>query len=213
MRQIYCISGFGADQRVFAKLDFGENEVHFINWKIPEKKETIQDYAQRMRNEIHHPDPVLMGLSFGGMMSVEIAKIIKTEKIILLSSVATIHEMPLYMRLAGKLRLNKIVPLRPSPILAPLENYNLGVKTAGEKKLVSEYRRNIDPKYSYWAIEKILNWKNDWYPPNIVHIHGTRDHIFPIKHIKADYLIKGGGHLFLMDMADKVNEILRKELP
>ena len=212
MKHIYCISGFGADRRVFAKLDFGDNEVHFIDWKIPEKNETIQSYAQRMRNEIHHPKPILIGISFGGMMAIEIAKIISTEKIILLSSAVTIHEMPLYMRLSGKLCLNKIVLIRPSSLLAPFENYNLGVRTEEEKKLVSEYSRNINPQYCSWAIEVILNWKNDWYPPNLIHIHGSNDHIFPIRNIKADYVIPGGGHLFLMDMPEKVNDIFRKEL-
>ncbi len=212
MTHIYCISGFGADKRVFSKLDFGENKAHFIDWKIPEKNEAIQSYAKRMRNEIHHSNPILIGLSFGGMMVVEIAKIISTKKTLLLSSIATFHEMPLYMRVAGKLYLNKIIPIRPSAILAPLENYNLGVKTLEEKKLVSEYRKNISPTYSAWAVKEILNWKNDWYPPNLIHIHGDKDHIFPIKYIKVDYVIPGGGHLFLMDKADKVNEILRTEL-
>jgi pimeloyl-ACP methyl ester carboxylesterase len=210
MKHIYCISGFGADERVFGKLDFGSNEIHFIQWKIPEKKESIFHYAERMQAEILHTNPIIIGLSFGGMMAVEIAKLIPTEKIILLSSVATFHEMPNYMRLAGKLYLNRIFPVRPSTILAPFENYNLGVKTREEKKLVAEYRKNINPKYSTWAIEEILHWKNDWYPLNLLHIHGDKDHIFPIKYIKAAYVIKGGGHLFLMDKPGEVSSILQQ---
>ncbi|MDQ2720041.1 MAG: alpha/beta hydrolase [Bacteroidota bacterium] len=213
MKHIYFISGFGADERVFAKLDFGENELHFIAWKIPERKETIASYALRMRDEITDPNPILIGLSFGGMMCVEIAKIISTEKIILISSIATIDEMPVHMRLAARLHIHKIFPLRPSKLLAPLENYNLGVVDKEEKELVREYRKNIDPQYCTWAIEEILNWKNDWYPPNVVHIHGAKDRIFPVKYIRADYVVPGGGHLLLMNKANKVNEILKKIIP
>lgn len=212
MKQIYCISGFGADERVFEKLDFGENDVHFISWKIPDENESMESYAKRMSAEISHPKPVLMGLSFGGMMCIEIAKIISVEKIILISSVATIHEMPLYMRLAAKLRLNKILPLHPYSFLEPVENYNLGVQTPEQKQLVREYRKNIDPRYTNWAIDRILNWKNDWFPENVIHIHGDQDHIFPLKMIKANYVIPGGGHLLLMNQADLVNEILKKNL-
>lgn len=212
MKHIYCISGFGADERVFGKLDFGSNELHFIQWKIPERKESIFHYAKRMQEEILHSNPIIIGLSFGGMMAVEIAKIIPTEKIILLSSVATFYEMPNYMRLAGKLYLNRIFPVGPSNILAPFENYNLGVKTQEEKKLVAEYRKNINPKYTTWAIEEILHWKNDWYPSNLLHLHGDKDHIFPIKYIKADYVIKGGGHLFLMDKPGEVSKILQQAI-
>ncbi len=212
MKHIYCISGFGADERVFSKLNFGENEIHFIGWKIPAKQETIKEYSQRMANEIKFPDPVLIGLSFGGMISVEIAKVVAVSKIILLSSVATVDEMPWYMKTAGKLKFDKIFPIRPSAALAPIENYNLGVTTKEERKLVNEYRKNVDPFYTSWAIDQILNWKNKWYPTNLTHIHGDKDHIFPIKYVRADYLIKGGGHLFLMNKSQEVNDILKKLL-
>ena len=151
-----------------------------------------------------------MGLSFGGMMSIEIAKLISVEKVVLLSSISTYHELPLYMRIAGKLHLNKMIPMKPYPILEPLENYNLGVETKEEKKLLREYRKNLNLQYSNWAMNEVVNWKNNWIPPNLVHIHGTKDHIFPIRYVKADYRIKGAGHLLPMNNAEEVNVILKK---
>ena len=212
MKHIYTISGFGADERVFSKLDFGENEVHFIPWKIPEKKETIFSYAKRMSEDIVHPNPILIGLSFGGMMVIEIAKLIPVEKVILFSSVSTYHELPLYMKITGALHLNRLIPMRPYSILEPLENYNLGVETKEEKKLVKEYRKNLNLQYSNWALDQVVTWKNNFVPPHLIHIHGSNDHIFPVKKVKADYVIKGGGHLLPMNNADEVNAILKKEL-
>lgn len=212
MKHIYCISGFAADERVFAHLNFGENSIHFIPWKIPQHNESIGSYAHRMCEDILHPNPVLLGLSFGGMMSIEIAKEIPVDKIILISSVSTLQELPLYMKIAGKLRLNHLVPLRPYSFLEPWENFTLGAQTPEEKKLVREYRQNLNLQYSDWAIEQVLNWKNKWFPENVIHIHGTKDHIFPIKNIKADFVIQGGGHLMLMNKAEEINEILKKIL-
>ena len=212
MKHIYCISGFGADERVFSKLDFGDNDVHFLPWKIPEKRETIESYAARMNEDIMHPNPILIGLSFGGMMSIEIAKLISVEKVILLSSISARHELPLYMRIAGTLRLNRLIPMKPYPILEPIENYNLGVETKEEKELLREYRHNLNLQYSNWAMNEIVNWKNQWIPPNLVNIHGTKDHIFPIRYVKVDYVIKGGGHLLPMNNADEVTGILKKIL-
>jgi esterase/lipase len=212
MKHIYCISGFAADERIFVHLNFGENTVHFIPWKIPQKDESIASYAHRMRKDIEHANPVLVGLSFGGMMSIEIAKEMAVEKIILISSVSTFHEMPWRMRIAGKLRLNHLVPLRPYFFLEPLENYTLGAQTPEEKQLLKEYRKNLNFEYSDWAIDQVLNWKNDWYPSNVIHIHGSKDHIFPVKNVKADYIIKNGGHLMLMNKATEVNEVLKKVL-
>ena len=213
MKHIYLISGFGADERVFSKLDFGHNSVHFIQWKIPESQETIDKYAYRMSREIMHPNPILIGLSFGGMMAIEIAKLIPVEKVILISSIRDRYELPLFMKLTAWLHLNQIIPMRPYKILEPIENYNLGVETKEEKELVKEYRQKIDRRYTDFAINEIVNWKNEWSPENTIHIHGTNDHIFPIKYIKnPDYVIRGGGHLLLMNNADEVNEILKKEL-
>jgi hypothetical protein len=117
------------------------------------------------------------------------------------------------MRLTAALRLNKIIPLKPYKILEPIENYDLGVETEEEKQLLREYRKNINQDYTDFAINEIVNWKNEWSPENVIHIHGTNDHIFPIKYIKnPQYVIQGGGHLLLMNNADEVNQILKKEL-
>ena len=212
MKHIYCISGFGADERIFSHLDFGENDVHFIQWKVPLPKEAMAEYVARMAEEIVHPSPVLIGVSFGGMVSIEIAKSISVEQIILISSIKNYHEMPFYFRLAGKSKINKIVSLRPYSFLEPLENYNLGISNDEEKRLAKEYRKNINPFYLDWSINEIINWKNDWRPENLVHIHGSKDRIFPLKKVHADYIIPDGGHFMVMNKADEVNKILREIL-
>lgn len=212
MKNIYCISGFGGDERVFSNLNFGENKVHFIPWLLPEKKESIGDYARRMREKIVHDNPVLLGLSFGGMMCIEIAKFIKTKKVILISSIKTLHEVPLWMKVAGKTQLHKIFPLRSFRLLEPVQNYNLGVESPSELKLVREYRKNIAQEYTDWAVNEILNWKNTWQPENLFHIHGSKDHMFPIRNIKTRHVVPGAGHFMIMNRAEKVNEILGKIL-
>ena len=212
MKHIYCISGFGADERVFSKLDFGDHSIHFISWLTPVKKESIEEYAKRMSEKIQHENPILTGLSFGGIMSIEIAKIIKTHKIILISSVKSFHEIPLWMRLAGKSKLNKFFPLKSFRIFEPIQNYNLGIENVDELKLVREYRRNIGQQYTDWAIHQILYWKNERQPENLIQIHGGKDHIFPIKNIKADYIIPDGGHFMIMNRSEKVNGIVKRLL-
>ncbi len=212
MSHIYCISGFGADERVFSKLDFTGHTMHFIPWLIPGKKENLTAYASRMSENIHHANPILIGLSFGGIMSIEIAKTTAIDKIILISSAKTFHEIPLWMRLLGKFKLDKIFPLKSFSLIEPLENYNLGIENEEELKLVREYRKNIGQQYTNWATHQIINWKNEWKPSNLVHIHGGKDHIFPIRNIKADYVIENGGHFMIMNRAEKVNNILRNVL-
>ena len=44
--------------------------------------------------------------------------------------------MPLWMRLTGKLKLDKIFPLKTFRLIEPIENYNLGIENKDELKLV-----------------------------------------------------------------------------
>ena len=85
MREIYLLSGLGADERVFDFLDLSQYKVNYIRWIIPLKNELITDYASRLCTQIHSARPLLIGVSFGGMIAIEIGKLIPTEKIILIS--------------------------------------------------------------------------------------------------------------------------------
>lgn len=212
MAHIYCISGFGADERVFKYLDFAGHEVHLLPWFNPEKSDTIQSYAARMAEGIHHDDPILLGLSFGGMMAVEIAKQKKAQKLILISTIKTKAEKPFYFKAAAALHLNEWIPLKPYSFLEKIENYNLSIKTEEEILLVREYRQNLDIKYSDWAIDRILHWENEWVPENFIHIHGTNDHIFPVKYVNPTHQIKDGGHFMIMNKAEEINAILKQNL-
>ena len=209
MKHIYCISGFGADERLFKKMAFPRHEFHFIKWITPDKNESIESYAGKLIKQIKHENPILMGLSFGGIMCTEIAAQLPVELIILISSVKHETEMPFWMHLSGRLKLNKFLPMRPFKIIEPLEDYNLGVETPEERELVHAYRKNLDLVYSDWAINAILHWKAKPKHKNLFHIHGDNDRIFRFKKISADYTVKGGGHLMILNKSEEVNERIR----
>jgi pimeloyl-ACP methyl ester carboxylesterase len=212
MKTIYCISGLGADERAFSKLKIKGFTLHVIAWLMPAKDETIEQYAKRMRVDITEENPILMGLSFGGMVCTEIAKQIQVSKIIIISSIKSSKELPLWMRTVAKLKLNKIVPLKSSRLTQPVQNKMLGIQSEEEKALVSSLRREADLPYTNWAVNQAINWKNDWQHPNIYHIHGDKDNMFPIKNIKADYTIKNGGHFMIMNRAAEVSDCINAAL-
>jgi len=212
MKTIYCISGLGADERAFSKLKINSYALKVIPWLMPEQDETIEQYATRMRATITEENPLLMGLSFGGMICTEIAKQISVDKIIIVSSIKSSKELPFWMKAAARLKLNKIVPLRSTKLTQPIQNRMLGVQTAEEKTLVAGFRRAVDLPYTNWAVNQALNWKNDWQHPHIYHIHGDKDNMFPIKNIKADHVIKKGGHFMIMNRAAEVSACINSIL-
>jgi len=112
LEDIYFVSGLGADERVFRLLKFkGYQPVH-IHWLPPERGESIADYTQRLTAQIKSDRPIIIGLSFGGIIAVEIAKQIAVKKVILLSSVKAASEVPFYFKLFRWLPIHRIFPFK-----------------------------------------------------------------------------------------------------
>jgi pimeloyl-ACP methyl ester carboxylesterase len=209
VKTVYCISGLGADEKVFSRLTIEGYSLVYLQWLTPLKKETIQQYARRMAEGIQDESPILAGVSFGGMMCIEISKFLKTEKVILISSIQSHKEMPAWMRWSGKFRLNKLIPLRPYKMLEPIENKRMGVTSKEDLAIVRNYRKNVSQVYLDWAIQVILHWRNDWQPTHMYHIHGDKDKIFPIKKLSPTYIIKDAGHFMVYNKATEVSALVK----
>ncbi len=197
----------GANSKVFDRLLFDSYKLHFIEWIIPEKNESIQNYAKRMAKDIDVSKPViLVGMSFGGIMVQEISKFINTEKIILISTVKTRSELPLLYKVSSALGLHKLIPS------IFFHNTNLIAKTLFGRstpsiiKTLEEYFTMRDIRYSRWAIDKVVNWKQTKFHKNILHLHGTKDYVFPAKYIRNATFIERGTHLMIFTNADELNK-------
>ncbi len=213
MKTIYCISGLGATAKAFSKINLPGYKLQVIEWLQPLHKETIEAYAARMRAYIPDENPVLMGLSFGGVMCIEIARQMPVQKIILISSIKTKNELPLWMKTVAKLRLHKIVPLKANYRLTrPVQNYFLGAITTEDKQVALKFRQEADIQYVRWAVDKIINWRNHWQHPSIIHIHGTADKMFPVKRVNATAVIKNGNHFMIMNKAAQVSAAIEQLL-
>ena len=209
---IYCISGLGADERIFEHLQLKNYELRFISWLRPSRNETMEAYARRMADSIKEKDPILLGVSFGGIMSIEIARQVKLSKLILVSSIKSAEELPRWMKMAGNLKLNRVIPMRPYSFISKIGNRRLGVTNAEELEMVEAYRKSVDPTYIEWAVNQIVNWKNHWVPPDIIHIHGDEDKIFPIKKVRATHIIKGATHFMVHNRASEVSQCIEEAL-
>ena len=205
----YFISGLGADKKAFQniKLPTGYEPV-FLNWISPEKKdESLHDYAARFAGLINNDQEfILIGLSFGGMLASEIARIKKPFKTIIISSLASSDELPWYFKQAGKIGLHRALPvtfLKTATLLTRL----MGAGTPQDKAVVFHYIKNADPAFIRWSLNAIVNWKQERLP-GIIHLHGDKDHLLPAKFTHPDYLVKNGGHLMVLNKAEEVNKVL-----
>jgi hypothetical protein len=211
-KELYIFSGLGADERVFQLINFFEFSPKFIKWIPPLKDESIEAYASRILCQINSPNPILIGLSFGGIMAIEVAKLIKTEKVIIIASAKGKSEIPFYFRLIGKLGLLNIVPISFLKKYNFMTSWFFGAKKESERVLLKQILKDTDAVFLKWALEKVINWGNKNELKNIFHLHGTCDRILPTKFVESDYQIENGGHLITLSHSEEISKILNKAL-
>ncbi|WP_320814383.1 alpha/beta hydrolase [Flavobacterium sp.] len=207
---VYFMPGLAASPTIFEniKLPEDEFEIIFLEWFVPFNKESLEDYALRMTKNIKHENPVLIGVSFGGILVQEMAKHINVRKTIIISSVKSNKEFPRRMKIAKSTMAYKLIPTQLLSNVEALAKYAFGNTVTKRLELYEKYLYMRDKKYLDWAIESIILWKNDKADENVVHIHGLEDEIFPIKYISNCIPVKGGTHIMIINKYKWLNENL-----
>jgi pimeloyl-ACP methyl ester carboxylesterase len=207
---VYFISGLGADERAFQFLDLSFCNPVFIQWIEPLKGEDISAYAVRMRQQIKDEEPVIVGLSFGGIVATEIAKQFPVKKIILLSSAKLQKEIPFYMRWLRYFPIHRLTPVD----FIRRANHNvyriMGIEKRSDKLLFEEMFYKSSGSFILWAINQIINWRNNEVSKNMVHIHGKADILLPHRYVHADYTVDKGEHLMVMTKGEIISELLQQ---
>ena len=90
--------GMAASPKIFEFIDLSASfDVICLSWITPEPEESIESYALRMCERVAHQEPILLGVSFGGVLVQEMAKHIKCHKVVVVSSVKSNKEFPFSM--------------------------------------------------------------------------------------------------------------------
>ncbi|WP_457616082.1 alpha/beta hydrolase [Lutibacter sp.] len=214
-KHIYFVPGLAASPKIFDRIKLPESkfECHFIEWLLPlSDDESIENYAKRMARLVTHDAPILIGVSFGGIMVQEMSKHLNTQKIILISSVKTMHELPARLKFIQK---SKVYKLFPAKAIANIEGFSTYVFGEIAKKRIALYKEYLsvrDERYLKWAIYQVLHWKQKKPLKNTLHIHGTEDGVFPVKYIKNYIPIKKGTHVMILTKAKEISKIITESV-
>jgi pimeloyl-ACP methyl ester carboxylesterase len=198
---VYFMPGLAASTSIFERIKLSESEFEmmFLEWQIPKEKETLREYAERMTQKIVHENPVLIGVSFGGILVQEMSRFILTRKVIIISSVKSNLEFPKRMVLAKKTKAYKLIPLSLVENIESLAKFSFGKKVNERLKLYEKFLSVRDQRYLDWAIEQVILWERTVIDPDVVHIHGDADDVFPIKYIKDCIVVTGGTHVMILN--------------
>src|SRR3569833_274903 len=214
MQKIFLVPGLGADYRAFKYLDFSGYETVPVSWIIPEKKDTLASYAQKLIEKYQITDgSIVVGQSLGGMLTIEIAKRVRLNKAILISSIKTVAEAPKSFKWYRRVPLYKLVPAKTYTSTGFAVRFVMGKLSKQHRKLFIDMLRYTPPAFAKWAIGAILHWDNRVVPDKVYHIHGDRDMIFPYRKVKDATIVKGGTHIMIFSRAKEINNRQKNILP
>jgi pimeloyl-ACP methyl ester carboxylesterase len=211
MTKVYLIPGLGADSRLFKNIQLPAGyEIVLVDWLIPSETDTLTSYSQNIVSQYNMSDySIVIGVSLGGMISVEIAKQLKLDKVILISSIKTNSEAPWYFKFFRSLPVYKAIPGKLMTHLGFLVKPMFGQMKPDDLTLFKSMLQNSSPIFLKWAMRSALYWKNDVEFSNLYHIVGNKDLVFPYQNIKnPTAVIKGGTHIMVFDKAAEINVLL-----
>ena len=190
------------------QLDKNQFQLHRLQWVLPRKGISLEEYALEMCDFITHDNPILLGVSFGGMLVQEMTKHRSFKLIIAVSCVKTKYELPKRMLFAKYTKVHKLLPTGLINNVELLAKYAFGESVTKRLDLYEKYLDMRDKSYIDWAIDAIVNWSQTQPPPNLIPIHGELDAVFPIVNINECIRVKRGTHTMIIHRARWFNEHL-----
>jgi len=209
---VYFMPGLAASSSIFERIDLPKDtfEIHLLEWFMPEKQESLQSYAKRMSEKVTHDNAVLIGVSFGGILVQEMAQFLNLRKLIIVSSVKSNVELPRRMKIAKTTKAYKLLPTGLLQDVEKLVKYAFGDVMKQKLKLYEQFLHMRNKAYLDWAIEQVICWNRVKIDPNVIHIHGDADEVFPVKNIKNYINVKGGTHIMILNRFRWFNQHLPK---
>lgn len=205
--------GMAASPTIFERIQLPEDtfEMHLLEWEIPNVGESLVAYAQRIAEKVTHKNPILIGVSFGGILVQEMKQFLNPKKVIIISSVKSNTEFSRRFKVAKTTKAYKLIPTTLFENIEMLVKFSFGSSIVKQRlALYEKFLAVRDKRYLDWAIEQIINWNRIEIDEEIIHIHGDADEVFPPKYIKNFIPVKGGTHIMILSKYRWLNENLPK---
>ena len=216
MTRLVLLPGLGTTGRLFDPQRRAFPALEAPPWLEPGRAETLPDYGRRMAATLgpQAGDLVLGGVSFGGMVAMEMARHLSARAVVLIASCTTRRALT---RLAhGLARIGRPLPARALPPprpLWPVVAWAFGARTAEDRALVYELIRTSRPGFAKWGLRALMDWDPQGPEPCPVRrIHGLDDRLIGAARVPAEVVIPGAGHLINVTHAADVNAFVRAVL-
>ncbi|MDH4227245.1 MAG: alpha/beta hydrolase [Deltaproteobacteria bacterium] len=174
-------------------------DVCFPDWPRHRGERTLADVAKRViaDNNITSGD-IVGGVSLGGMVALEIYKILKNPKVVLISSALGHNEISGRLRLLASLA--SVIPITPIQFL-------FGISGSGVLKMAA----SAEPSFIRAMAFAIFSWEGyKGTVVDIIRIHGDADRT--IKCPADCFVIPGGTHFTAINRRAECVRIIKEQL-
>lgn len=189
---IYLLPGMTGEYPVYSRLTPLLRNASIVNYIAPRHNESLTAYAERMAVQFP-PRCFIAGVSFGGILALEISRIVQPAGCILISSITNSNQFPPRLRvwrsLGGRNSARILNMVGGAAALVP-KSFRTG-STMRAIKL-----SGAAGAWHRWATSAVLNWnpKPKPMPTPLLHIHGDADTTFPVRYTKPDVVVPNGRH-------------------
>jgi pimeloyl-ACP methyl ester carboxylesterase len=218
--QLFLLPGMTPDVRLFDRLLPLLPGAVVVPWIEPRKGESIPQYAERLAETVAEfariqaagarslatSATVVCGVSFGGIVARELAHVISARGCILVSSVRTPAELPPWFRAM------RYSPIRSERVLSAVgslaQSMPRQVRTRSTARLTK--LAGSGGAWHRWATAAVLRWRPRPELDEIatLHIHGDADETFPLRYVRPDVVIRGGGHVLPLTHAEELAQTI-----
>lgn len=189
---LFLIPGMSPEFSIYSRLLPLLPKATVVDFLKPAASESLKCYAARMAEGIPS-QCFLVGVSFGGMLAMEISRIVRPAGCVVISSVLTPSELPPWLRAwriaGGRGCGNVLRAVGASAAIVPG-----AIRTRSTIRL-TKLSGNAGA-WHRWATAAVLGWKADLepFPSPLLRIHGDRDTTFPIRYTRPGVVINGAPH-------------------
>jgi pimeloyl-ACP methyl ester carboxylesterase len=214
-KNAYLLAGMGGDQRIYTYLELDSNfNVIPIIYSQPDPDDDMRSYAHKLINQIDTTeDFILIGVSLGGMLAVEINDSIHPEQVILISSAKNRNELPVRYKMWNAVPIHRHISpelyLKSADFLQPIIERDRN----SQEEIFEAMLKDKDPVFIQRTVAMVIEWERDSCTAlNITHIHGDIDHTLPLKHISPSFIVENGSHMIMLTNSNEVNAAIKLAL-
>lgn len=212
MTRLLLLPGIGADRRLFEAQRSFAVEVEVLEWIAPAAPdEPLVEYAKRLAATIDTARPfVIGGVSFGGMMALELARLVRPRAVILIGSCRSPALLPRHYRLLAMLaQYLPAAAFRSRLSRSRSVASRFGLRTREQRQLFADMLRATPPSFVKWACRAIFGWAGAAALDVPIHqIHGARDRVIPLSSASPDAVVPDAGHLLNVTHPEAVNAFI-----